>query len=242
MFYPTLFIVVYSQSQRYLQQLVTAQGARNRELENELKSYRGQGQSPSVTASTGTSAGGHAKSTTSSDGGDADREGDPDLDVDLDVDVDVENKEREHEHELSEVGSISGHDLDAAGNGSNANGSGVMDFGVLSSMHSVGVMGVGAFGMHPQMRRRGSSGVSRGGAGMLPSMPEHGEDEGENGGVMDVDLDLSADGEERGRTSVRGKRNGGMVGMGMGSIGIPHLKEEMSDDYAVHLGMVGMHH
>jgi len=51
---------------RYLQQLVTAQGARNRELESELKAYRGDKDLSSVSSSDGT--------TRSTPGGDHDHD------------------------------------------------------------------------------------------------------------------------------------------------------------------------
>ncbi|KAF4616403.1 hypothetical protein D9613_008860 [Agrocybe pediades] len=184
---------------RYLQQLVTAQGARNRELEQELKSYRG-----------------------GSSGAPSEIGGDKNGATDTDSPLDKDHHQQQQQYGMDQNRHYNHHIQDD-------------DMMLHDSVNEYGNLHVG---------------------GMLPSMPEGGEDEGaqeresrkemeeEEEGGMDVDVSSGAGGEdekrERGRTRGVARRGVG-AGYQHGGHGAPSLKEEQEEMTGfASLTMVGM--
>ncbi|KAF9486160.1 HLH-domain-containing protein [Pholiota conissans] len=198
---------------RYLQQLVTAQGARNRELEQELKAYRGS-------VSSGASDSGEPNGKPKS--------GARDMSADS-ADGDHLGSHHHTNHSLSLHGANDADAMMLHDGAGDANGAGgAMDFAMGGYVNGVGML--------PSMPEDDDE-LELELAGAAPEQHHH---QGEDGGAgMDVDSGVGVGkGEvslERGRT--RGVRRGVGNGSANGSAAAPVLKEEQDDDLRFMVGM-----
>lgn len=209
----TILLSSYSHvASRYLQQLVTAQGARNRELEQELKSYRGgssgagseagEQQQHSASSPPGGNSASH-KTKNATLNGHGHRNGDT---------------HEDHEMMLhDEFGYSGGGGLPSMPEGDDEDGMG------MGGMGGFGGMGMGMGDMMGLDMAEGDEDVDE--------QDEQGQGQGPDEGGMDVD-DVA--GKERGRT--RGvSRRAGEHGTGAGGVTVngTKLKEETQDDDAL---------